>query len=165
MVSQALLVAAITVAFIISLVSAIAVVRLKDFVYASVGLGVLGVSTAAIVALMGYGVVAAFIVIVYVGAAVMFIIISMSMLGGAAEESWDHERGAAAAALAGGAAALVTLGGGLYLLYNQPGAVDLRGVAATFLGDAPQGLAAPLFVVIAGLAATILEAIAVARRG
>ncbi len=165
MASQALFLASLVIASLVALVAAVAVVRLRDFVYASVSLGVLGTATALIAALMGYGVVAAFIVIVYVGAAVMFIIISMSMLGGAAEESWDQERGAAAAALAGGAAALLTLGGGLYLLYRPPSQAGLSDVAAAFLSDAPQGLAAPLFVVIAGLAATILEAIAVARRG
>ena len=154
---------AITIAAIVALASAILVVRLKDLVYASVSLAVLGLSTAVIAALLGYGIVAAFLVIVYVGAAVMFIIVSMSMLGGEVHESWDHDRGSIAAGFAAAALAIAFLGGGLYSLYRPPGGASLSEIAG-FILDEANGIAPAVFIVLAGLAATILEAIAVARR-
>ncbi|MFN4045801.1 MAG: NADH-quinone oxidoreductase subunit J, partial [Acidilobaceae archaeon] len=78
---------------------ALLVVTVKDMVYASILLAVLGALTASLVALLGYYLVAAFIIIVYVGAAVMFIIITVSMLGGGGLESRDYLKGAAVASL------------------------------------------------------------------
>jgi len=73
--------------------SAYLVIRARDLVYASVALAVLGSLTASILALLGLGIVAAYIVLVYVGAAVMFIIITISMLGPTGMEEQEAMRG------------------------------------------------------------------------
>jgi NADH-quinone oxidoreductase subunit J len=69
------------------LISGYLVIRVRDLVYASLALALLGLVNAMLIALLGFSVVAAFLVIVYVGAAVMFIIVSVSMLGGEARRS------------------------------------------------------------------------------
>lgn len=135
-------------------------VTLRDLVYSSIMLATLGLLTAAMVALLGYYIVAAFIIIVYVGAAVMFIIISVSMLGGGGFETRNTARGllAALATLVALAAALGALG----LPHTSlPVSVDPRAVGDSLTG----GFLAALLVLLAALAATVIEGIAVARRG
>ncbi|MGC8555924.1 MAG: NADH-quinone oxidoreductase subunit J, partial [Conexivisphaera sp.] len=85
---------------IASLIASYYVVRARDFVYASASLAVLGSVVAAELAILGFGIVSAFLVIVYVGAAVMFIIITLSLLGLRGEERTDPGMGALSALLA-----------------------------------------------------------------
>ncbi len=137
------------------------VIKTRDLVYASGALAVLGGLNAVFIALLGYGLVAAFLVIVYVGAAVMFIIISVSMLGGAPIETWEPERGVIPAAAVAGALGIIVLSSGLYAAYTAPGAPIDLGSVASIIVDKYLVVIAVIFV---ALAATLIEAIAIARR-
>jgi len=141
-------------------VSGIMVVYLRDMVYASGMLALLGLSTAILIAVLGYPIIAAFMVVVYVGAAVMFIIISVSMLGGGGAEWRDHERGLVVAGFTLAALMIALFYSGLQRAYLEPPGVDLQTVAALLVDR----YGVPLAVILAALAATLLEAIAVARR-
>lgn len=145
----------------VMLVVAYYVVRHRDLVYASVALALLGSLTAAFTAFLGFGLVAVFIVIVYVGAAVMFIIMSVSMLGGGGPEARNEVAGilAASGILAG--LAIVAFSAGLFKAYAHPGAYTVTEVAQVLLSR----YSPVLWVLVVALAATLLEAIAVARRG
>ncbi|BAN90361.1 NADH-quinone oxidoreductase subunit J family protein [Aeropyrum camini] len=136
------------------------VVRYRDMVYASASLALVGLASAAILGLLGFPLVAVFLVIVYVGAAVMFIIVSVSMLGGGGREEWDDWRGLAAAAAAFSTVILLGFVGGLWQLYTAPQPVRLDSIALILTRD----LYPVIIVLAAGLAATILEGIAIARR-
>ena len=143
-----------------SIVVAFLTVTLRDLVYSSSLLAVLGSLVAAFLALLGYYLVAAFIVIVYVGAAVMFIVLTVSMLGGGGVEVRNNLRGALAAS-----ATLVALSVALLVLGIPsnvfPVNVDVRVVSDSLLSD----YALVLAVLLVALAATVIEGIAVARRG
>jgi NADH-quinone oxidoreductase subunit J len=145
---------------IASVIVALLTVTLRDLVYSSSLLAVLGSLVAAFLALLGYYIVAAFIVIVYVGAAVMFIVLTVSMLGGGGVEARNNLRGALAASvtLVAFTVALITLG-------IPPGTfpvnVDVRVVSDSLLSD----YAVALVVLLVALAATVIEGISVARRG
>jgi NADH-quinone oxidoreductase subunit J len=143
-----------------SIVVAILTVTLRDLVYSSSLLALLGSLTAAFLALLGYYIVAAFTIIVYVGAAVMFIIITVSMLGGGGVEVRSNTRGVvvALATLAALIAVISTLGLPTAIF---PVNVDLRIVSDSLLS----GYLIVLAVLLVALAATVIEGIAVARRG
>ncbi len=143
-----------------SIVVAILTVTLRDLVYSSSLLALLGSLTAAFLALLGYYIVAAFTIIVYVGAAVMFIIITVSMLGGGGVEVRNNTRGVvvALATLAALIAVISTLGLPTAIF---PVSVDLRIVSDSLLS----GYLIVLAVLLVALAATVIEGIAVARRG
>jgi NADH-quinone oxidoreductase subunit J len=143
-----------------SIVVAILTVTLRDLVYSSSLLALLGSLTAAFLALLGYYIVAAFTIIVYVGAAVMFIIITVSMLGGGGVEVRNNTRGVvvALATLAALIAAISTLGLPTAIF---PVSVDLRIVSDSLLSS----YLMVLVVLLVALAATVIEGIAVARRG
>lgn len=143
-----------------SIVVAILTVTLRDLVYSSSLLALLGSLTAALLALLGYYIVAAFTIIVYVGAAVMFIIITVSMLGGGGVEVRSNTRGVvvALATLTALIAAISTLGLPTAIF---PVNVDLRIVSDSLLS----GYLIVLVVLLVALAATVIEGIAVARRG
>lgn len=145
----------------VMIVTAYYVVRHRDLVYSSVALALLAGMTAVFTALLGFGLVAAFIVIVYVGAAVMFIIVSVTMLGGGGEEARNEAQGilAAAGILAGLGVALVAAG--VFKAYTYPSAYTASEVSQELLSN----YSPVLWVLVAALAATLLEAIAVARRG
>lgn len=143
------------------LVAAYYVVRHSDLVYASIALALLGLANAGLMALLGFGVVASFVVIVYVGAAVMFIILSISMLGGGGEEVRDEVRGAAAGGAALATLLVVMAGLGLFKAYAPVGQYTLRQVAEVLLSK----YLPVLGVLMVALAATLVEAIAVAKRG
>jgi NADH-quinone oxidoreductase subunit J len=136
------------------------VVSGRDLVYSSVALAILGSLNAALIALLGFPVVAAFIVIVYVGAAVMFIIITISMLGGGGAEKREEFRGFfTALALASSLLAVLALTG-IYLVYTPPHTYSLSDISQVL---ATRYLPA-LGVVFIALAATLVEAITIARR-
>lgn len=143
-----------------SIIVAILVVLVEDLVYASSLLAILGSLTAAMVAVAGYYLVAAFIVIVYVGAAVMFIVLSISMLGGRGPEVRNNIVGVAVAlvTLAILSTALITLG---VPSLELPVSVNARVIS----DNLTTGYLSVLLVLIVALAATVLEGIAVARRG
>ena len=137
------------------------VVRARDLVYASASLAILGLLNAALIALLGYTIVAIFLVIVYVGAAVMFIIVSVSMLGGGGGEDRDEMNGAFTGAAVGIAFFLLLAGTGLYKAFTRPGTVRMEAVSNLIL-DKYMVVIGLLFI---ALAATLVEAISIARRG
>ncbi len=137
------------------------VVKANDLVYASSALAILGLLNAALIALLGYTVIAIFLVIVYVGAAVMFIIVSVSMLGGGGGEERDEMNGAFAGAAVGTAFFLLLAGTGLYKAFTRPAEVSLQAVSNTILDK----YALVIGILFVALAATLVEAISIARRG
>jgi len=141
--------------------SAYLVIRARDLVYASVALAVLGSLTASILALLGLGIVAAYIVLVYVGAAVMFIIITISMLGPTGMEGQEAMRGVIVASSVAVFVLILVFGLKLYDLYAVPASVSVQLAASEALSKYLPVLA----LIFIGQAATIVEAIAIARRG
>ena len=135
------------------------VVRGQDLVYSSASLAILGMLNALMIGLLGYHLVAVFLVVVYVGAAVMFIIITVSMLGG---RDVGEEREESLGMFAGGAVltvALLLVGTiAAYMGYTKPQTVQVTSVAEALLGS-HAGVIALLFI---ALAATLVEAISIA---
>ncbi|MGC9209836.1 MAG: NADH-quinone oxidoreductase subunit J family protein [Acidilobus sp.] len=142
-------------------VSSFLVVRARDLVYASISLAVLGSLTAAVLALLGLGIVAAYIVLVYVGAAVMFIIITISMLGPMGREEYDTFKGVISATVVAAFVLVLAFSLRLYNLYAVPSQVSVQ-VAAV---EALRRYLPVLALILIGQGATIVEAIAIARRG
>ncbi|MCE4611961.1 MAG: NADH-quinone oxidoreductase subunit J [Desulfurococcales archaeon] len=151
----------LALASLAAIASGVAVVRLGDLVYASSALALLGISTAVLAAMLGYPILAAFIVIVYVGAAVMFIIITVSMLGGGGTESRDEWRGVAVGSALLAASAIAFYVTGVYRDFAKPRGSGLDDVASVLLGP----MLPAVIVMFAGLAVTVVEAISLARRG
>ncbi len=144
-----------------AIASSYLVIRSRDLVYASISLAVLGSLTAVVLALLGLGIVAAYLVLVYVGAAVMFIIITISMLGPSEREEYDSMKGVVAAASVAAFVIIVAISLRLYNLYAVPPPVSVQ-VAAS---DALRRYLPVLALIFIGQAATVVEAIAIARRG
>lgn len=143
-----------------SLVAAYYVVRARDFVYASSALAILGSIVAADLAILGFGVVSAFLIIVYVGAAIMFIVIALSLLGLREEERRDPGRGLLAALLTAVLWFSVAVSAGIYGLYVAPQPVSV----ATAVGGLLNRYSLVIALIIIAQAATLVEAISVARR-
>ncbi|MCS7107059.1 MAG: NADH-quinone oxidoreductase subunit J [Acidilobaceae archaeon] len=157
--ADSLLISLALLASLLSLALAFLIVYVRDLIYASGMLALLGGLTAGIAALLGYYLVAAFIIIIYVGAAVMFIIISVSMLGGGGAEERVNPRGL----LLG----LVTLLGLGFVVFRSPlevGSVPVAIEVGEVAGELLIRYAPVVILLMVALAATIIEAIAVARR-
>ncbi|MEB3787550.1 MAG: NADH-quinone oxidoreductase subunit J [Desulfurococcales archaeon] len=137
------------------------VVRARDLVYASGSLAILGLLNALMLALLGYSIVAAFLVVVYVGAAVMFIIITVSMLGGGRGEKRDEEKGLFVATTIATALALIAYTAGYYKAFTRPETIPISTVSEFLASNYGVALA----IVFIALAATLVEAISIARRG
>lgn len=146
---------------ILMILSAYFTVRLNDLVYASVSLAMLGLFNAGIIALLGYTLVSVFLVIVYVGAAVMFIIMSVSMLGGGSREKRDEVKGFFAGATVGTSLLLLLVGTGMYKGFTRPTGISVTNVSEILASN--YGIV--LVVIFVALAATLVEAISIARRG
>lgn len=137
------------------------VVRSRDLVYASASLAVLGSLNAILIALLGYTLVAVFLIVVYVGAAVMFIIIVVSMLGGRGPETRDEYKGLFAGAAFATSSLLLVYAMNAYLGYRAPGNIRVSDVATEMLSSHSFVIG----LVFLALAATLVEAIAISRRG
>ena len=137
------------------------VVRSKDLVYASTSLAALGILNALMVGLLGYYIIAIFLTIVYVGAAVMFIIVTVSMLGGRSKEVRDEYKGLFTGASIATVALLIVSSLGAYLGYTRPASIPASNVADSLL----TGYTPVIALIFVALAATLIEAIAIARRG
>jgi NADH-quinone oxidoreductase subunit J len=146
---------------VMAIVAAYMVIRIKDLVYASVTLAVLGSLTAALLAVVGFGVIGAYLVLVYVGAAVMFIIISVSMIGPQREETREPFKGLVAAAAVTTLILVVVFALSLYRLFVVPAPIQASQAAAGALHEYLPVLA----LIFVGQAATVVEAIAIAKRG
>ncbi|MCE4617424.1 MAG: NADH-quinone oxidoreductase subunit J [Desulfurococcales archaeon] len=143
----------------LALFTAVYVVKGKDLLYSSVTLALTASLVALLVAFMGYTLIAAVQLIVYVGAAVMFIIISVSLLG-AKDTSARNE----VAGIVAGLTTFVALSLYAYKLYPAftfVSNVNVDQLATVMLER--YGLVIVLITV--ALAATIVEAISVAKRG
>ncbi len=146
---------------IATLIASYYVVRAKDFVYASAALAVLGSAVAADLAIIGFGIVSAFLVIVYVGAAVMFIIITLSLLGLRGEERRDAGRGVVTALLTAALWSAVAISAAAYGLYYRVSPVGFPEAVEGLLGH----YALVVALIVIAQAATLVEAISVAKRG
>jgi NADH-quinone oxidoreductase subunit J len=146
---------------VMAIVAAYMVIRIKDLVYASVTLAVLGSLTAALLAVVGFGIIGAYLVLVYVGAAVMFIIISVSMIGPQREETREPFKGLVAAAAVTTLILVVVFALSLYRLFVVPAPIQASQAAAGALHEYLPVLA----LIFVGQAATVVEAIAIAKRG
>jgi NADH-quinone oxidoreductase subunit J len=142
--------------------SAYLVVKSRDLVYASSALALLGIFNAIMIALLGYYLVAAFLVVVYVGAAVMFIIVTVSMLGGRdTDQELDESRGYFTAGAVWAAFFLLVIAMGAYMGYVRPSTVSVESVSSSLLIQHTPVIG----ILFIALAATLIEAIAIARRG
>ncbi|MFP3219445.1 MAG: NADH-quinone oxidoreductase subunit J [Acidilobus sp.] len=146
---------------VMAIVAAYMVIRIKDLVYASVTLAVLGSLTAALLAVVGFGIIGAYLVLVYVGAAVMFIIISVSMIGPQREETREPFRGLVAAAAVTTLILVVVFALSIYRLFVVPAPIQASQAAAGALHEYLPVMA----LIFVGQAATVVEAIAIAKRG
>ncbi|MCE4623878.1 MAG: NADH-quinone oxidoreductase subunit J [Caldisphaeraceae archaeon] len=144
-----------------SIAAAYYVVKIKDLVYASVMLDVLASIIASMLALIGYGIVAAFQVLIYVGAAVMFIIITISMIGARGKETKEPFLGFITGTFLSIAIIIIVMGGGLFKLYARPGYVSPSQAAAGLLSH----YFPVIVLIIIAQAATIVEAISISKRG
>ncbi|MFP3401566.1 MAG: NADH-quinone oxidoreductase subunit J [Nitrososphaeria archaeon] len=144
-----------------SLVAAYYVIRSKDLVYASSALAILGSMVAAELAILGLGIVSAFLIIVYVGAAVMFIIITVSLLGLRGDERRNSGVGVLVALLTAALWLGVALSAGIYGLYVAPHPVGMTAAVGGLLSR----YALVVALIVIAQAATLVEAISVARRG
>ncbi|AFZ71140.1 NADH:ubiquinone oxidoreductase subunit 6 (chain J) [Caldisphaera lagunensis DSM 15908] len=144
-----------------SIISAYFVIKIKDLIYASSMLAVLASLIAALVALIGFGIVSAYLVLVYVGAAVMFIIIAISMVGVGRKESKEPFLGFVAGAAIAITIGIVILAGKFYNLYSYPEYVTVTQAASGLLSHYLPVIA----LIIIAQAATLVEAISIARRG
>ncbi len=153
------LLAAINGAFMLFI--SLLVVKGKDLVYASSSLAILGILNAIMIAFLGYYLIAAFLVIVYVGAAVMFIIITVSMMGGKAKEPVEESKGYFTAGAVGASLFLLVVAMSAYLGFTKPETIKVTDVAASILGDHTFVVG----VILLALAATLIEAIAIVRKG
>ncbi len=142
-------------------IAAYYVIKLKDMIYASISLALLGSLTAALIALAGFPIVAAYLVLVYVGAAVMFLIITISMLGLRGSEERDTFRGIIAAAAVFTLVIAIAFSSKLYNFYVLPYSVSAQQAASRLLSRYLLVLA----LIFVGQATTIVEAISIARRG
>ena len=64
-----------------TILSAVLAVKAKEDFYAAILLGITGLLTASLLALIGYGFIAVFHALVYVGATVMFVIFGVVLIG------------------------------------------------------------------------------------
>lgn len=74
---------------LISIVLSLLIIKTKTLVYNAFILAGIALSVSALIAMLGFQVIAAIQIIVYVGAAVLFFIISLSMIGESKAESVD----------------------------------------------------------------------------
>ncbi|MEZ0345880.1 MAG: NADH-quinone oxidoreductase subunit J [Infirmifilum sp.] len=72
---------AFILASLAAMAAAIFSVKAREDFYAAILLGITGLSTAALLALLGYGFIAVFHSLVYVGATVMFVIFGVVLIG------------------------------------------------------------------------------------
>ncbi len=133
-------------------------VRGKDLVYSSVSLALTASMVSLIVAFMGYHLIAIVQLLVYVGAAVMFIIVSVSLLG-AKETTVRNE-------YIGVTVALFTLSVlGLYINKLYTGFTFAKVPPVQTISDLLLSrYMSVLVLIIVALAATIIEAISLAKR-
>ena len=133
-------------------------VRGKDLVYSSVSLALTASMVSLMVAFMGFHLVAIVQLLVYVGAAVMFIIVSVSLLG-AKETTVRNEY----LGLTAGILTLAVLALYLNRFYTAFtfAKVPSTAVISDLLLSRYMGV---LVLVIVALAATIIEAISLAKR-
>ncbi|MEM1640338.1 MAG: NADH-quinone oxidoreductase subunit J [Acidilobaceae archaeon] len=86
--------AVILIAVLLALVLGLITVSLRDLVYSSLSLALLGIATASVFALLGYKLPAILVILVYVGSAVMLLVVSVSMIGGVEKEPKNFKLGA-----------------------------------------------------------------------
>lgn len=135
------------------------VVKTRSLVYSATFLAFLGLSNAALFALLGYGFVAIIHVFVYVGAAVMFIIMAVSMMKEPLKAHTNRALGMTATLIF-----LVTLVG--FILSSSGGMVE---ITPTQIDYAPiveyfmVNVKTAVMILVLSLAAALIGAIHLAR--
>ncbi len=151
----------VIIAGIMAVAFAVGIYRCKSLMYSVYLLAGLGFSIAALVALLGFQVIGAVHVIIYVGAAVLFFIITLSMMGDMKTGLYDTKF-------------MTPFGIILFLLvyYSlrivvdnisyQPGPTVLQGFAISrYL---VQEYLPQLFIAVFAMAATVVESLVIARK-
>jgi len=138
---------------------ALIAVKTKDSVYAAISLGFVGSSVAGIIALIGFGYLAVFHLIIYVGAAVTFMTFSVLML----KEKPGTIRGIWPLALLNS----ILLGVVIFLVVSRVPAGHSEALPGTL--EIAEALLAkywfPMLLITLSLATVIIEGIVVARGG
>ncbi len=149
---------ALTILSALTLYTAYLTVRGKDLVYSSVSLALTASLVSLLVAFMGYVLVAAVQVLVYVGAAVMFIIVSVSLLG-AKETTVRNEYTGITAGIFTFAVLYLYLSRFTHAFtFTQTPSVQVIGdtLLSRYMGV--------IILLIVALAATVIEAISLAKK-
>ncbi len=156
--NEVLEVGAFTAISLYILVSALIAIKAKDSIYAAAALGMVGLGIAGLIAMLGYGYVAAFHVVIYVGAAVTFVTFSVLMLREQPAEFKEIKVLAALNAL---------LLAGVYLLAIRSTGIGELGSVYLNLGEVARVIIEqywfPLLIVFVSLATIMIEGIIVAR--
>ena len=141
------------------MVGALGVIAARRTIYAAFWLAVVGVATAAFMALLGFTYIAVFHLLIYVGASVSFLAFTVLMVEPEQEPPPAHSLGRALLAAAIG------------LVLSAPLALIVPSVVtrvAVSLSEFVDMLATrfdyPVIVTLIALAAVLIEAVAVARR-
>lgn len=144
--------------------SAAIIVTQKDIYYSAVALAPLGFSIAGIIAILApqaYGIYSAFHILLYVGAAVVFLGVSLVMFRGIFIK---EKRVPWAIAIASLSFVIIVLSLVIPLsqiTYSTVGTVSIEKLGNLILVD----YWFPIFILIVGLVTTLVEALALARRG
>ena len=150
---------------VFSIASALYIVRQKVVFYSAVALAFLGISVAALIALLSpqaYGIYSVFHLLLYVGATVTFLAITLVLFRGI-EVRPQPTTGVVAgfiAAVLVGMATVIIAGSYVPTTFSPPRGLDLTALADELLGQ----YWFPIVVLIVGLLTTVIEAVALARR-
>ncbi|MEM1873117.1 MAG: NADH-quinone oxidoreductase subunit J [Acidilobaceae archaeon] len=149
------------VAVIAAIALGVAAVALRDLVYSSLSLAVLGIATASLLALSGYLLPAILVILVYVGSAVMLLVVSVSMIGGVESEPKSSARGAIAGVAAFSLALLLYVESRGYIAEKalEHPYVSIEAVASTLVEEYPLALA----LIVLSLLATAIEGLLLLR--
>ncbi len=139
--------------------AAIIALAAKEDVYAALGLGLVGVGVAALIALLGYGIISVFHILVYVGATVTFVVFSVLLIG----RGVGWERRLLPPALATAALIGVAYFASMYVLAQKPIMpvnIGLGDLGAEIFG---RHLIAVIFLAFA-LASVMIEGVLIASK-
>ena len=151
--------AALLTAMGMSVVGALGVVAARRTIYAAFWLAVVGVATAAFMALLGFTYIAVFHLLIYVGASVSFLAFTVLMVEPEQEPPPAHSLGRALLAAAIGLVLATPLA-----LIVPPVVTRITVSLSEFVDMLATRFDYPVIVTLIALAAVLIEAVAVARR-
>lgn len=142
----------------IAVVSSILTIEHKSTVYAAFFLGVLGVSNAILISLLGFTIISVFMLAVYVGTVVIFILFSVTLMRETESSSRKLE---VTALISSTMMLLVIFYTFTFFRMNPPSHTPYMEIVKCLISE----YKFPLVVATLTLATTIIEAIALAVRG